>query len=193
MQGGMQTPCETMPCFCISNSILLLPLLLPLLFRLHLLLHASPYASQAKPVQQGGKGAEKQMQNKNQNQKRWSYTLKRWVNADEANQNREPKPKGKTGTGKKASGKRQRCGIEDCPAFASPSGSGFCSWHEQQMTPVGELVADARKFKCHDAKCTKPADIRYGEFCKECAERRVKAAQSLDDDVDTLDWNVEPL
>jgi hypothetical protein len=88
--------------------------------------------------------------------------------------------KGKTGTGKKASGKRVRCNAtSQCPAFASPSGSGYCSHHEQMVTPVGELVGNAAKFKCHGKDCLKPSALGM-EFCKACAEERMNAAMDLD-------------
>jgi hypothetical protein len=126
------------------------------------------------------------MQNKKQNQNRWGSRSGR---DSGLRSERQEKDKGKTGTGEKSSGKRQRCGIENCQAFASPSKSGFCSWHEQQITPVGELVADARKFKCRDANCAKP-QAKGMEFCPECADRRFRAATEEDYD-DVLE--IEPL
>jgi hypothetical protein len=186
MHGRCRPPCKRMLCIFFLLLLLLLLLLLHLHFRSSLF-NYSFFLRKAQ--QRGEKGAEDQMQNQNQNQKRWSYRLRRWLTDAEAKREereRQEKPKGKTGTGVKASGKRQRCGIEDCPAFASPSGSGFCSHHEQQMTPVGEKVADAKKFKCRTFGCTNP-QMRDVEFCRDCTRRRYEAAVSGDDDLDTLD------
>jgi hypothetical protein len=89
-------------------------------------------------------------------------------------------PKNPTGYGVKSSGKRKRCVLGKCQAFASPSGSGLCSHHEQKFTPVGEKVSDALKFKCKDRSCENPAAVGYEGFCKGCAQRRMEAATDLD-------------
>jgi hypothetical protein len=129
--------------------------------------------------------------------KRWDVNLKRFVFIDPQ---REPYPKGNTGTGVRSSGKRERCKAKpdgkECQAFASPSGSGFCSWHEQQMTPVGGYVGQAGWFKCKTADCTEMADAEgQAEYCPACAKKRSESVlRGSDPDADTLDDYIsEPL
>ena len=94
----------------------------------------------------------------------------RWLSARYRNpedQNREEQHSVKD---QKSTGKRKRCTIEKCQAFASPSGSGFCSAHELKFTPVGARVADAAKYKCKTPACGNlpEGDI---EFCPGAAPR----------------------
>lgn len=117
-----------------------------------------------------------------QNQRRYVWNERKgkyvWVGGSES------KEKGKTGTGVQSTGKRSRCKMDECPAFASPSKSGFCSFHESQITPVGELVGDAAKFKCKETTCLNAVEPDgEHEYCKECAERRMRNAH---------DWDAEP-
>lgn len=38
--------------------------------------------------------------------------------------------------------KRAKCQVFGCPAFASPAGTGLCSYHDSLFTKVGEKVHD---------------------------------------------------
>lgn len=103
------------------------------------------------------------------NKKEWSLERNRMVST--APPGREPIPKGDTGTGTKASGKRKRCSIETpvkCQSFASGSGSGFCSAHDMKFTPVGEKCSNAAKFKCKTPACGNLPDGDI-EYCRQCA------------------------
>jgi hypothetical protein len=88
----------------------------------------------------------------------------------------QPRPKGNTGSGKKASGKRQRCRMAGCQTFESPAHTGFCSFHEMQALTVGESTTVLRQRVCADCKglCERPRPgEEEPEFCKDCTEWRV--------------------
>jgi hypothetical protein len=40
---------------------------------------------------------------------------------------------------------RTKCLSPNCPAMASPSGTGYCSYHDSQRTPVGQRPTRAAK------------------------------------------------
>lgn len=74
--------------------------------------------------------------------------------------------------GRKSSGKRKKCrhgqGTDRaCPAMASPSGSGYCSYHEMQALEVGESTSQVSK--CKNRDCTEAAAPGL-EYCQPCAE-----------------------
>jgi hypothetical protein len=113
-----------------------------------------------------------EMQDQNKNQKQPLTVTRQWVDGYRlVTETRKIKTeKNNTGEGQKSTGKRKRCTIEKCQAFASPSGSGFCSAHELKFTPVGARVADAAKYKCKTPACGNlpEGDI---EFCRGCAKK----------------------
>lgn len=90
-------------------------------------------------------------------------------------QTRTPKPNGETGTGRKASGKRQRCLMPRCQAFESPARSGYCVTHELEHLAEGESPAVLRSRRCKGASldckgfCSAPKRGEdEPEFCSEC-------------------------
>lgn len=111
-------------------------------------------------------------------------SLDRWLT-----KRSERQEKANTGTGRLSKSKRLRCSLspngKPCQAFASPSGSGYCSHHEQMITPVGELVSDAKKFKCHSPDCVNPQS-KDCEYCVTCTKARMERAMDLDAWDDTL-------
>lgn len=67
--------------------------------------------------------------------------------------------------GQKSSGKRKKCMATNCIAMASPSGSGYCSWHESQALEVGQRTD--KVFKCK--RCSNAATSE-SEYCSECQD-----------------------
>lgn len=67
--------------------------------------------------------------------------------------------------GQKSSGKRKKCQAVDCIAMASPSGSGYCSFHERQALEVGQRTSMV--FKCK--RCSNAATPE-SEYCTECQD-----------------------
>lgn len=108
---------------------------------------------------------------------------------------KKPKPprarrdNGETGTGKKSSGKRNRCGVEGCQAFASPALSGYCSYHESKHLNEGEKPAALKGrlcLECHNL-CEPP---RPGEdepqYCNQCLEWQNEPNPDNEYDLDEL-------
>jgi hypothetical protein len=139
------------------------------------------------------------MKNPNQNQTptlyKWDERLKKYVYDGDAQRSKRKgnpdhgvtdTPKNPTGYGVRSSGKRKRCALKSCQAFASPSGSGLCSAHEQKFTPVGQKVANAMKFKCKTRTCENPQQ-RDVEYCKDCCARKLEHAK----DLDYVNWDLE--
>jgi hypothetical protein len=88
------------------------------------------------------------------------------------------RPNRPTGTGRKSSGKRVRCGMEGCQAFESPAHSGYCSYHESQHLGVGEKPETLRYRVCpmYCLDCTgfcsppKPGDDEH-QYCDVCEKQ----------------------
>ena len=95
--------------------------------------------------------------------RKWSATTKREYQRQENAGKSRGKCRGRTVFG------------TDCPSNASPSGSGYCSWHEQQGVEVGEKVREARP--CSD--CGRNPAWAEGNtgWCKECLDRRASAGR----------------
>jgi hypothetical protein len=91
-----------------------------------------------------------------------------WCGSKTAEKQNQPRPKNKVG--KKSSGKRAKCGTTNCVAMASPSGSGFCSFHEMEALEVGQNTKQV--FKCKERGCGNAA-TPDSEYCKECQDWRV--------------------
>jgi hypothetical protein len=109
---------------------------------------------------------------------------------------KKPKPSfrarrdnGETGTGEKSSGKRNRCGMDDCQAFESPAKSGYCSFHESQHLNEGEKPAELKQrlcLECHGL-CEPPIPGEdENQYCRACEEFR-------DNPHGEDDWISDPL
>lgn len=103
----------------------------------------------------------------------------------------KPKPvtrrrdNGETGTGRRSSGKRRRCGVDGCQAFESPAHCGYCSYHESRHLNEGEKPTELKGRLCQECRnlCAPP---RPGEdeelYCEACLNFRDDPDQlSLDD------------
>jgi hypothetical protein len=110
----------------------------------------------------------------NQN-RRWRPGTRKEYERHEAIAKSRGKCKGKTPWG------------TDCPANASPSGSGYCSGHEQQGVEVGEKVAAVRP--CQDCGRNPAWAEGNTNWCKDCLERRAAAGRRLiiGEESETLD------
>jgi hypothetical protein len=83
------------------------------------------------------------------------------------------------------------------PGVRFAVGSGFCSTHEQMVTPIGEKVSDAKKFKCRRSDCLNPINPLYEMWCTECGKRQLEASKDLDYVDSELDgdnpWGIDDL
>ena len=89
----------------------------------------------------------------------------------------------------------------DCPAMASPSGSGFCSTHELQGMQVGDTVSTVRT--CQLCKRNPVDPENETNYCRSCYEsrwatgRRIAAGEDVpqpgDIDYDGLPGSVDDL
>jgi hypothetical protein len=94
---------------------------------------------------------------------------------------------GETGTGKKSSGKRNRCAVDGCQAFESPARSGYCSYHESKHLNEGEKPTELKGrlcMECHNL-CEPP---RPGEdepqYCNQCLEWRGNPDREWEDELE---------
>jgi hypothetical protein len=98
----------------------------------------------------------------------WATKNRNWsdgVKNEYERQAKRKKCKGKTKQG------------TDCPAMATPSGSGYCSTHEQQGMQVGDTV---KKIRICQLCLRNPADpTTETNYCKQCYEARVAAGKRI--------------
>lgn len=119
-------------------------------------------------------------------ERKWTEPVRDEYERQEARAYRRGKCKGKTVFG------------TDCPASASPSGSGYCSTHEQQAVTVGETINAVNVKPCADCK----RNPRWGNgetnYCADCMERRARMARAViageaPDDDEELTFNEDDL